>query len=115
MADAAHSGNAGFHSSPGGYWPDIGSKGVVAPCFSLAEMLSSFTTNSRSIHWNRPASGAFSQSDASRIALTLSASSTLFSDGRTSRINQFGYDPLSASTDSAVHSSHACADEFVAE
>ena len=61
MADAAHSGNAGFHSSSRGYWPNFGSQRVVALRVSPAEMVSSFATNSRPVHRNRTASGAFSQ------------------------------------------------------
>ena len=65
-----------------------GSQRFVAVCVSLAEMVSSSATNSRPVHRNRPASGAFPQPDGSRITLTLSALSTPFSDGRTSWISQ---------------------------
>ena len=61
MADAAHSGNAGFHSSSRGYWSNFGSQRLIALRVSPAEMVSSFATNSRSVHRNRAASGAFSQ------------------------------------------------------
>ena len=58
MADATYSGDAGFHSSSRGYWPNVGSQAVIAIRLSLAEMVSSSATNSRSLHRHRPASRA---------------------------------------------------------
>jgi membrane protease YdiL (CAAX protease family) len=54
---------------------------------------------------------AFSLTDS----LTRSGLSTLFWDGRSSWITQLGYDPCSTPADSPIRSSHARADEFVAE
>jgi hypothetical protein len=61
MADPPHSDNAGFHSSSRGYWSNFASQRLIADRVSSAEMVSSFATNSRSVHWNRTATGAFSQ------------------------------------------------------
>src|SRR5215831_1952774 len=57
MADAAHSGNAGVHSSSCGYWSDFAWQELVADPVSSAEMVSSFATDSRPVHRDRAAPG----------------------------------------------------------